>query len=214
MSIPLPEIESAARALGRQLTQQEAQGLARYLSLLSLWNTRMNLVGARHWRAMLELAQDSWHVADVLHRWDQSPRLTLDLGAGAGLPGIPLRLFWDQGTYVLVEPRHKRSVFLRQAVVELGLSRTKVAACRMEELPPELRHADLVLARAFLPPPELLAAARSVLRPGGTLLLMTRQNLTLPNDYVLAHTHTYTARAQRQQLLLVTWRGHEGGNLG
>lgn len=205
MTIPPPEIESAARALGRQLQPQEVQGLARYLSLLSTWNIRMNLVGPRHWHGMLELVQDSWHVADLLKSWGASFRLTLDLGAGAGLPGIPLRLFWDQGRYVLVEPRYKRSVFLRQAVVELGLPRTEVASCRMEELPSELREADLVLARAFLPPQELLAAARKLLRPGGSLLLMTRKDLTLPEDYTATHTHTYNARGHKQQLLLLRW---------
>lgn len=214
MPIPLPELLDAARALGRELAPPEAQGLARYLELLSLWNRRMNLVGAKDWPAMLALVQDSWHLADLLRDWGGPVDLTLDLGAGAGLPGIPLRLAWDAGRYVLVEPRLKRAVFLRQAVAQLELPRTEVAACRLEDLPPALCRADLVMARAFLPPPALLEAAPRVLRPGGALVLMTRDLPPLPAGYALVAQQRYTARGAAQGLFLVAWRGREGGDLG
>ena len=116
-----------------------------------------------------------WHLADLLADLSAAGSLPpkprcLDLGAGAGLPGVPLRLFWPHGDYLLVEPRHKRSAFLRVAVATLGLMGTAVFPGRVEELPPERLPADLVLARAFLPWPELLELASRLLALRGMVV--------------------------------------------
>ena len=101
--------ETAARsaALGRNLSAEEARLLAVYLDMLVRWNRRMNLVGPASGLEILEtLIQDSWFLADLLTELAPQPGEILDLGAGAGLPGIPLRVFWKSGRYFLVEPPH------------------------------------------------------------------------------------------------------------
>ncbi len=212
MPVPLPELLHAAQRLGRTLFPHEAEGLQRYLELLLSWRRRINLVGATDWPSMLTLIQDSWHLADLLQEWGQPVERSLDLGAGAGLPGIPLRLFWSAGHYLLVEPRAKRAIFLRQAVAELNLPHTAVMQSRMEDLPLSARRVDLVVARAFRPPAALLSAAREVLGPGGAVVLMTRKLPPLPEDYVLLAHKRYNAREATQGLFLVQWRGGEGSD--
>lgn len=152
-------ITAASRDLGRDLSEPQARGLAAYLSQLMRWNKRMNLVGARTWQvALSDLAADSWHLADLLHALPLPPEpVTMDLGAGAGLPGLPLRLFWDSGQYLLVELRAKRAVFLRYALEAMQLPRTEVMEGRAEHALARRGPADLVLGRAFLPWREFLA---------------------------------------------------------
>jgi 16S rRNA (guanine527-N7)-methyltransferase len=203
------EVRRLAQGLGRDMDLSQATRMATYAELLLAWNQRMNLVGARNLLQLMELIQDSWHLADFLTAWGYMPALSLDLGAGSGLPGIPLRIFWQHGVYVLVEPRHKRSIFLRHATAALQLADTQVMACPMEALPLEMQEADLVISRAFLPPDQLLAASRSCLRPGGHVVLMAPRLPVLPEDFLLEAQHQYHARGRAQHLFLICWRGHK-----
>jgi 16S rRNA m(7)G-527 methyltransferase (EC 2.1.1.-) len=158
------QVASSAARLGRVLSAEEARLLTVYLGLLVKWNSRMNLVGPATWTEILEiLIQDSWHLADLLQTLTPQPGQTLDLGAGAGLPGIPLRVFWQSGDYYLVEPRQKRAIFMEQAAAHMKLPRTKVICGRMEALPAARRQADLIVSAPSCPGK---AAGRS---PGNTL---------------------------------------------
>jgi 16S rRNA (guanine527-N7)-methyltransferase len=184
MASPLSEKTVAIRAaeLGRKLTAQQARGVAVYLQLLEKWNKKMNLVGPRTWEPMLDtLVIDSWNLGDFLgdlHLGDEVR--TLDLGAGAGLPGIPLRIFWDRGTYLLVEPRQKRAMFMQTAIRAMQLARTQVAACRVEHLPSAELPARLVVSRAFCPWREYLDIARPLLDQEGFCLVMA--NMPEPDE--------------------------------
>jgi 16S rRNA (guanine527-N7)-methyltransferase len=194
------DIAREAQSLGRSLTPEQALGLARYLGLLCRWNARMNLVGPREWREMLStLVADSWHLADFLETLPlPADPLTLDLGAGAGIPGIPLRLFWTRGRYCMVEARQKRGVFIRQALVETGVERTTVVGDRVERLPAALRSADLVLSRAFMPWRDYLELAKTLLAPGGTVLVMALQPQPeeIPEGWSPGPVHAYRAAGE------------------
>jgi 16S rRNA (guanine527-N7)-methyltransferase len=194
------EIAREAHSLGRSLSQRQADGLSRYLTLLCRWNARMNLVGPREWREVLStLVADSWHLADFLQTLElPGEPLTLDLGAGAGIPGIPLRLFWTPGRYVMVESRQKRAVFIRQAILETGVGSTSVLADRVERLPLELRSADLVLSRAFMPWREFLGLAGTLLAPGGTVLVMAlaERPESVPPGWRPGPAHAYAAAGE------------------
>lgn len=159
------------------------EGLARHLGALMRWNARMNLVGARNWRdAARDLVADSLILEGFLRRLQASgilpaEPLSWDLGAGAGLPGIPLRLVWHDGAYHLVEAREKRAVFLMTVLADLGLPRTDALRGRAEDLlAASPRGADLILSRAFMPWRELLAFAGPHLADGGVVLLMSRED--------------------------------------
>lgn len=169
-------VAAASARLGRVLTDDQAGMLAVYLGLLVKWNSRMNLVGPATWPEILEtLIQDSWHLADLLQTIGPQPAETLDLGAGAGLPGIPLRVFWTAGDYWLVEPRQKRALFMEQAAAHMRLPRTRVLCARMEALPQARRQAGLIVSRAFMPWKKLLAEVRGYLAPGGRVLVMSNE---------------------------------------
>jgi len=217
---PAPgEVASEARRAGFKLAPEQAEALSRYLTLLLKWNRAMNLVGRAGWPDVFrDLAADSLHLAAFLPRLSL-PRgpLTLDLGAGAGLPGIPLRVLWDKGDYVLVELREKRAVFLTQAVGALKLPRTHVLRGRAEEALDALaslpglgladaagqgeRRADLVLSRAFMPWPKLLPLAAQLLGPGGTLVILANEVPPEPAalataGFALAQSQSYPSGAR------------------
>jgi 16S rRNA (guanine527-N7)-methyltransferase len=185
---PAPgEVASEARRAGFALTKAQASQLSLYLTLLLKWSRAMNLVGRATWPEVFrDLAADSLHLAGFLAglALPQAP-LTLDLGAGAGLPGLPLRVLWGAGDYLLVELREKRAVFLRQAVAELqqagALPGVRVFHGRAEAVQEELARlglrprADVIVSRAFMPWPKLLPLAAGLLTPGGRLVVLANE---------------------------------------
>lgn len=94
-------------------------------------------------------------------------RTAVDLGSGAGLPGIPIAIVRPDLGVLLAEARRARAAFLELAVTELGLANAHVFAGRVERLD---RAFDVVLARGFAPPERTWAAAEPLLAPGGRLL--------------------------------------------
>lgn len=200
-----------AARLGRVLGADEARLLTAYLDLLVKWNSRMNLVGPSTWPDILDtLIQDSWHLADLLQTLTPQPAETLDLGAGAGLPGIPLRIFWQCGDYYLVEPRQKRAIFMEQAAAVMRLPRTRVLCARMEALPPARRRAGLIVSRAFMPWAKLLLAVREYLAPEGRVLIMSNDCPDQTVDgYVLERVVTYAVAGKSRYFRLFAL-GREG----
>lgn len=200
-SVPPDPAQVVARAdeAGHGLAPGQAEALALYLELLMQWNARMNLVGARTWeQAFDDLAADSLHLAALLRELAALGALPieplcLDLGAGAGLPGIPLRIVWPHGTYHMIEPREKRALFLGVALARLGLPGTHAIRSRAEDLPQALRRADLVVSRAFMPWRDYLALAKELLAPGGICLVMALDAFEgePPEGFALVRQHAY-----------------------
>lgn len=182
-------VAERCRAAGWTLEPAHAEKLAVYLELLMRWNRAMNLVGAHSWVEILErLVLDSFELARFLNR-EVPPERTesvlgqdaeaafpscWDLGAGAGLPGIPLRIVWERGEYWFVEAREKRALFLSTVLARISLPGTHVFRGRAEAFMPG-RQADLVLSRAFMPWREVLALVRNHIAPGGRVILLTRE---------------------------------------
>lgn len=153
----------AAHAEGRALDR-----LVRYAELLERWSARHNLV---RYSGREELIRR--HFVDSLAA---APLLLgrgrlLDVGSGAGLPGVPLLAVRPLWTGVLLEPRQKRWAFLRTVVRELGLA-AEVVRTRYQELAPD-RPFDVITARAVGGHGGLLDWARDRLAPSGQVLLWT-----------------------------------------
>jgi len=145
--------------------------LARYAELLEKWSRRHNLVryGSRG-----ELVER--HLLDCLAAapfLGKSGRL-LDVGSGAGLPGVPLLTARPGWGGVLLEPRQKRWAFLRLVVRELGLS-AQVDRARYQDFAGEPSW-DVITARAVGDTPGLLAWARPRVSTSGQVLLWTTEN--------------------------------------
>ncbi len=104
----------------------------------------------------------------------------VDLGSGAGLPGIPIAIARPDASVVLVEARRNRAAFLELAVQEVALPNVRVVGSRVEDLPEA--SADVCLARAFAPLPVTWSAARRLVRPAGLLLYWAGRTFDLRTD--------------------------------
>lgn len=203
------EIMAAAKRLGRPVTDGEADLLAVYLDQLIKWNKKMNLVGKSGWKTVFDtLIVDSLFLADFLDglKLADAP-LCLDFGAGAGLPGIPLRSLWQDGDYWLVEVREKRSMFMRSVLGRMKLPGTHVYHGKAEDALDRLSDAgqeataDLILSRAFMPWPKLLDFIRPMLRSDGerhgVAVILSNDpppdESELPNGWELGDVASYPA---------------------
>ncbi len=175
---PTPKnIRILSQRLGCALTPEQSEKLASYLTQLERWNKKVNLTGVSGWENQLkELVIDSWHLALFLKELPlpQNPK-TLDLGAGGGVPGIPLRIFWHTGSYTMVEIREKRVAFLRALLPQLSLKNTDVLKQKAEQLLPPLLPADMIVSRAFKPWADLLPLAKTLLTKSGFCIIMANE---------------------------------------
>jgi 16S rRNA (guanine527-N7)-methyltransferase len=141
--------------------------LLQYIDLLHHWNQKVNLTAVRDPGEMVvRHLLDSLSVASWV---DQSP--IIDIGSGAGLPGIPLAMLRPDQTWNLVDSSGKRTSFLREAVRQLELKNVQVSDSRIENLQPDTL-ASAAIARAFASIGEIADNASHLLRPGGILWAM------------------------------------------
>jgi 16S rRNA (guanine527-N7)-methyltransferase len=158
----------ASAILGRPLATSETDAFLKYLILLLKWQRSQRLVGT---------ADPAWIVDNLLLdsllflRVLPTPLTSLlDLGAGAGVPGIPLKIVRPDVDVILVESRRRRASFLSAAVRELGLRRTRVINARAEALEGQME-VDAVVMRCAAGAASLTPTALGLLRRGGILVV-------------------------------------------
>ncbi len=147
--------------------------LSTYLDLLVKWNARTNLTAIRD---PAEIVQR--HFGESLFAAQQVPPFAstlLDLGSGAGFPGLPMQLARPELHVTLAESQNKKAAFLREAVRTLGV-KAEVWAGRIVHLP-QARSFDVVALRAVDDPAAALLQARARLNRGGALLHLTGAGL-------------------------------------
>jgi 16S rRNA (guanine527-N7)-methyltransferase len=146
-------------------TSQQQERLLAFLFLLQKWNRVYNLTAIRDLREAIDL-----HLLDSLTVWPylRGERI-LDAGTGAGLPGIPLAIMSENRNFTLVDRDAKKTRFVQQAVLELGLRNVEVVTKRIEQFHSDPGF-DLVVARAYARLEEILEVARPLLRSGGSIL--------------------------------------------
>lgn len=175
MSVPKPsppglwgtQIRSGAAELGVPLGHRQIQQLIDFLTLMAQWNRVVNLSSVRDPDQMVPR-----HILDslsVCSHVDGSP--VLDLGTGAGLPGVPLAIAFPQRRFVLLDSNAKKLRFVNQALLDLGLENAQVIQARIEAYRPEAKFATIV-TRAVGPAAQILAQAEPLLVRTGRLLLM------------------------------------------
>jgi 16S rRNA (guanine527-N7)-methyltransferase len=123
-------VRQSARDLGVLVDDETAARLDRYLAVLDRWNRTARLTGERDRRTIL-----TRHVIDSLApvRWLPPAGATVDVGSGAGFPGIILGCVRPDAEIVLVESRRRRASFLAEAVRTIPLPRARVLPVRAEE---------------------------------------------------------------------------------
>jgi 16S rRNA (guanine527-N7)-methyltransferase len=155
----------AAMQLALQLPQRQL--LLGYLALLQEWNGTYNLSAVRDPAQMV--ARHLLDSLSILPWLYEGP--VLDMGSGAGLPGIPLSIARPELAFTLVDSNRKRTRFLQQAVGELGLRNVEVLQSRVETLdrPGAFR---TITSRAFASLADMFDAASPLLAEGGRCLAM------------------------------------------
>ena len=168
-------LQHRALALGLRLDDAQLRQFAVYAGLLEEWSTRVNLVGnaspevveRRHFIESIALG------AALREREMLRPDArVLDVGAGAGFPGVVLKICWPGIDLTLLEATAKKTAFLSALVEGLGVE-TRVLTGRAEELAHDagLRaRFDLVVARAVAPLPALLELTLPFAREGGRVV--------------------------------------------
>jgi len=158
---------------GRQATVEDRHQFQRYLELFIRWNRVHRMTALRSPVEIVRgLFLDSLLFLRVL---PPRPLKVADIGAGSGVPGLPIRLADSSISLTLIEVKRKRVSFLHAACRELGLTDTRILEGRAERIidadPGVAGSFDAVVARAVGAEQELLPIALQYLRPGGVVVL-------------------------------------------
>jgi 16S rRNA (guanine527-N7)-methyltransferase len=160
-------IETGCRALHVELDATAVTRLADYVALLYKWNRVYNLTAVREPQQMvLRHILDSLAVLPYLNG-----RSLLDVGCGAGLPGLPLAIARPALAVTLLDANAKKIRFVRQATAELVLGNIEAVQARMQEYQPG-RAFDMVISRAVASLDELYRGSQHLLAAGGRMLFM------------------------------------------
>jgi 16S rRNA (guanine527-N7)-methyltransferase len=161
------QLAQGVQELGVALPARAQERLLQYLALLQKWNRVYNLTAVREPHRMV-----SHHLLDSLAVAPLIRGATLlDVGSGAGLPGIPLALALPDTRVTLLDANHKKAAFLKQAVTELELGNAAVACERVESWKPAMRF-EVVISRALSDLAEFVALAGRHVAAGGRLAAM------------------------------------------
>lgn len=194
----LPDLVEGAAELGAHLTEQQSSLLLQFLTLLNKWNKAFNLTAVRDPKEMLSKhLLDSLSLLPVLR--DQRLKATtntftvLDVGTGAGLPGIPLAICMPDTNFVLLDSNGKKTRFVFQACVELGLRNVEVETTRIENYQSS-NQVDIVVSRAFASLKDFVNGCDAVASPNTRLIAMkglypTEEIADLPLKWTAVSSH-------------------------
>ena len=191
--------------MGIELPEPVPEKLIDYLGLLSHWNRAFNLTAVRSIDDML-----AKHLLDSLGVLPYiGEGLVLDVGSGAGLPGIPLALAMPQNRFVLIDSNAKKTRFLTQARITLGLDNVEIVNERVQAYSPTTDdhriYFDAVIARAYASSSEIIRSTAHLHKPETRILIMQGrldESIDVPG-YVLKQSHAlniYGLDAERHLL--------------
>ena len=162
------ELRAGIGALGLRLQKTQHDQLLEYLYLLEKWAQVYNLTAIRGLPKML-----SYHLLDSLSLVPglKDCRKALDVGSGAGLPGIPLAIAMPEVIWVMLDSNARKTRFIRQAIAHCGLKNAQVVQSRVEDYhsPDSL---DFIVSRAYAPLAEFCDSVAHLLEPKTQLITM------------------------------------------
>ncbi len=167
MAAPEARLRAGLAALGLAVDARQIRSWLGYLDMLANWNRVYNLTAVREPGDMV-----TRHVLDSLaiHAQVRGPRVA-DVGTGAGLPGIPLAVLRPEWAFVLIDANAKKTRFIHQVTIELGLSNVVAVHARIQDYP-ERGGFDTVLSRAFADLEGFVRQAGVLCAPQGRMLAM------------------------------------------
>jgi 16S rRNA (guanine527-N7)-methyltransferase len=162
----LQQLQQGCKALELEVPQERQLKLVAYVELITKWNKAFNLTSVRDPLEMI-----SRHILDSLAILPYlEGRSLLDVGTGAGLPGIPVAILKPEMAITLLDSNSKKTRFLQQVKAELKLDNITVVHSRVEQA--ELPKFDLVTARAFSTIDDIIDLAGRHCDDAGCLVLM------------------------------------------
>lgn len=169
--------------------QTQLDQFENYLKLLKKWNLKFNISGISDIDRMI-----SAHLLDSLSLWNLlSGENILDVGSGGGLPGIPLSILDPRKNFILLDSNGKKTRFLFQAKLELGLKNIEIVNDRVENYQSR-RRVDTIVCRAFSSIATAIDLTSSILKGNCSLLLMkgvypSEEIKKLPTGYRINAIH-------------------------
>jgi 16S rRNA (guanine527-N7)-methyltransferase len=171
-----PDVEISG---GAALLPSQLRYISTYIDLLTRWNSRINLTSVRqpeeivtrHFGESLFAAR---HLFPARER-PQPEAHVIDVGSGAGFPGLPIKIWAPPLRLTLIESNHKKVAFLRQIVRTLTLANVNVFAGRAEDYPSQAVKGDLVTLRAVERFESILSTSGRLLNPAGRLAILIGQ---------------------------------------
>lgn len=175
--------EAVERAAGFTLDPARRAALATWLGELCVWNARMDLTAAKTGDELTELmVTDALVLARMIPTREGAPLRVVDVGTGAGAPGLALALARPDLALTLVDPLGKRIAFLRTVLGRLRRADVALVTGRGDSLP--AASFDVAISRATLSPDEWLALGRTLVVPGGEVyVLLTDADASAPDAY-------------------------------
>jgi 16S rRNA (guanine527-N7)-methyltransferase len=208
-------LRAGLQALALAATDHDVDRLLSYLDLLHKWNQAYNLSAVREPLQMVyQHLLDCLAVLPALDRQLQKPDLRiLDVGSGAGLPGVVWALMRPGWSVCCVDAVAKKASFVRQAAAELGLRNVHAEHARVEQL--RCAPVDVVVSRAFASLADFTALTRKHLVPGGCWLAMkgkvpTGEMAGLPSDVQVFHVEPLQVPGLHAQRCLVWMKAKTG----
>ncbi len=200
----LDQLKHGCAQLGVTLADSQAQTLCQFIQLLARWNRAFNLTAVRDPDEMLSKhILDSLSVAPFIH----APAI-LDVGTGAGLPGLPLSILYPNKTWYLLDSNGKKTRFLTQTIHELGLKNCVVVNARVEQYLADILFQQII-SRAFASLVDMINCCRHLLDEEGQFLAMKRTNLTeanaIPVPFIITQSiplHVPHLRDNRQLVII------------
>ena len=199
----LDELNFGINAMGLHLPDQVPKKLIDYIGLLIHWNKAFNLTAIRHPDDMI-----SKHLLDSLAVMPFVGKgRVLDVGSGAGLPGIPLALALPDAQFVLIDSNGKKTRFLKQAKLVLQLDNVEVINQRVEQYQPGV-YFDTVIARAYAGTDNILKTTQHLHNTDTRILVMQGkldEEISV-SGYTLKQSHTlnvYGLGADRHLLEII-----------
>jgi 16S rRNA (guanine527-N7)-methyltransferase len=165
-------LEQGAKDLGISMFGHQLDQFMHYLALLQKWNRVINLTGIHSWREIIVK-----HFLDSLTLLPHLPKESnlLDLGPGAGFPGIPIKIVRPYQEITLIEASAKKVSFLKEVVRHLGLNNIRILQGFLSKKSHDLsslKPFDTITTRAVGKLPGILALAHNLMPSGGQLILM------------------------------------------
>ena len=175
-------LKAGAQKLGLHLTTVQLEQFELYYQDLIDWNRRMNLTSITDYEEVqVKHFLDSLTIITAIKAIDKNQRMTvIDVGTGAGLPGIPLKILLPDIRLMLLEATLKKTKFLRHVIGGLGLDNVEIVIGRAEEVAHEAQYRekfDLVLSRAVASLPALVELTLPFCAVGGRFIAQKKGNI-------------------------------------